>query len=51
MDRGVTILQLMRELQVMPEYLLYCELQSLSNSIYTLDKNFVDLHNFVMELS
>lgn len=51
MSRGKLILQLMQELQNMPEYQLFVQLQGFSLSIYTFDRNFVELQNFISFLA
>jgi hypothetical protein len=51
MNKGIQILQLMEELHKMPEYQLYAQLQESSASIYTFNKNFLELHNLLSFLS
>ena len=43
MSRGIEILKLMDELNNMPEYALFIELKGFSVSIYTFDKNYLEL--------
>jgi hypothetical protein len=42
-NRGIQILKLMDELNKMPEYALFVQLQGFDASIYTFDKNYQDL--------
>jgi len=51
MKRGIRILQLMDELQKMPEYQLYTQLQGFSISIYTFDRNFFELRELITVLA
>lgn len=51
MSRGKRILELMQELAEMPEYQLVMQLQGLSISIYTFDRNYADLCNLITFLA
>jgi ribosomal 50S subunit-recycling heat shock protein len=51
MNKGIQILQLMEELYKMPEYQLYAQLQESNVTIYTFNKNFLELHNLLNFLS
>ncbi len=51
MSRGLEILKLMRELRDMPEYELYTQLQGFSVSIYTFDKNYLELVKLISFLA